>query len=218
MLHHLLQVWFQWLQDWGYLGIIFLMALESSIVPVPSEIVMPPAAFWAAQGKMDFTLVVLSGTLGSYLGSIISYAVARLAGRPAVLRFGKYVLMAPEKVEFAENWIKQYGANGVFIARFLPVNRHLISIPAGVFRMNVRRFSIATTLGAAIWCWVLSWFGREVIGGHPELLDSPESLMIVMKEKLSWFVVAIVLLVALYAFVVFRQRRQHARAKVRASG
>ena len=100
-MHHLLEIWFGWVQDWGYLGIIVLMAMESSIFPVPSEIVIPPAAFLAAQGKLSFAGVVLAGTLGSYLGSAITYWISRLIGRPLIVKYGRFVLIPPKKLERA---------------------------------------------------------------------------------------------------------------------
>jgi membrane protein DedA with SNARE-associated domain len=163
---------------------------------------MPPAAFWASQGKMDFWAVVISGTAGSYFGSIVSYCVARVAGAPLVARYGKNFLLSKNKIEMAEVWISSYGAFGVFLARLLPVVRHLISIPAGIFKMKTGRFSAATLLGAFLWCLVLSWFGREVIGGSPELLSSPEMLITVCKQKLHWFVAAALFLSFSYALVV----------------
>ncbi|MBX6326629.1 MAG: DedA family protein, partial [Chthoniobacterales bacterium] len=111
------------------------MAMESSIFPVPSEIVIPPAAFLAAQGKLNFAGVVLAGTLGSYLGSAITYWVARLVGRPLIVKYGRFALVTPEKLERAEHFLARYEAGGVFFARLLPVVRHLISIPAGIVRM-----------------------------------------------------------------------------------
>ncbi len=107
-MHHLLEIWFGWVQHWGYLGIIVLMAMESSIFPVPSEVVIPPAAFLAAQGHLDFTGVVLAGTFGSYLGSAITYWVARALGRPLITRYGRYFLLGPEKLERAEVWLARY--------------------------------------------------------------------------------------------------------------
>src|SRR3954468_4182764 len=97
MLHELIKVWFGWVEAWGYAGVFLLMALESSIVPVPSEIIMPPAAFWAAQGRMSFVGVILAGTFGSLFGSLVSYFVAQWAGRPLLRRYGKYVLMPEAK-------------------------------------------------------------------------------------------------------------------------
>jgi membrane protein DedA with SNARE-associated domain len=207
MLHELIKTWFGWVEAWGYVGVFVLMTMESSIIPVPSEIVIPPAAFWAAQGKMTMGGVVLAGTLGSYCGSIINYWVARLVGQPVVNRYGKYVLMPPDKLAMAEGWIARLGTPGIFLARFLPVVRHLISIPAGVLKMPVGRFSAATVLGAGLWCGILAWFGREVIGSRPELLQSPETMIAVLKERLHWFVIAIVVLTALYGVVAWSKRR-----------
>src|SRR3954462_1512350 len=95
-LHELVKIWFGWVETWGYLGVFVLMAMESSIIPVPSEIVMPPAAFWAAQGRMSFAGVVLAGTAGSYVGSILSYGFARWVGTPVIARFGHFVGITPE--------------------------------------------------------------------------------------------------------------------------
>src|SRR6266550_5029708 len=107
MLHDLLQVWFGWVRDGGYLGVILLMAMESSILPVPSEIVIPPAAFWAAQGRMSFTGVILAGTFGSCLGSAISYWVSRWIGRALILRWGKYVFIKRDSLDRAEVFMQR---------------------------------------------------------------------------------------------------------------
>ena len=207
MLHELIRTWFGWVEAWGYAGVFLLMVMESSVIPVPSEIVIPPAAFWAAQGKMTLTGVILAGTLGSYVGSILNYGVARAVGQPVVNRYGKYLLMPPDKLAMAEGWIARLGTPGIFLARLLPVVRHLISIPAGVLKMPVGRFSAATILGAGLWCSVLAWFGQEVIGSSPELLQSPEAMIAVLKERLHWFVLAVVVLTMLYGVVVWFKRR-----------
>jgi membrane protein DedA with SNARE-associated domain len=198
MLHELVRTWFGWVEAWGYAGIFLLMAMESSIIPVPSEIVMPPAAFWAAQGRMTFPGVVLAGTLGSLFGSVLNYYVAGWIGLPLLERYGKFAGISPQKLAAAQDWVKKYGIPGIFLARLLPVIRHLISIPAGILRMPLAGFGAATALGAGLWCFVLSWFGSEVIGSHPELLQSPEAMIAVIKAKLAWFVVAAVVLSVLY--------------------
>lgn len=209
MFHGLLTTWFGWVDQWGYWGVFLLMALESSIVPVPSEVVMPPAAFWAAQGRMDFWGVVAAGTAGSWLGSSVSYWVAQWVGSPILRRFGKYVLLPPAKIALAEAWVRRYGVAGIFAARLLPVVRHLISMPAGILRMPFWRFSAATLTGAGLWCLILSWFGREVLGDHPELLQSPEAMVSVMRAKLGWFVGAVVAFGLLYGVVArFRSRAE----------
>src|SRR5688572_16369053 len=209
MLHDLLHAWFQLVHDWGYLGVFLLMAAESSILPVPSEVVMPPAAYWATQGKMNFWLVVLAGTAGSWFGSAISYWVALWLGRPLVMRYGKYFLMSPGKVALAEAWAQDNGLKGVFVARLLPVVRHLISIPAGILRLRFLPFSIVTTLGAGIWCLVLAWWGAAVPGDQPRLIEDPDVMVKVMKGKLYWFVGA-VLVFAVLLFVATRKKKPSA--------
>lgn len=187
----------------GYVGIFALMAMESSIIPVPSEIVMAPAAFWAAQGRMSFWGVVLAGTLGSYAGSLISYWVALWLGYPFLEKYGKYFLISHKKLQAAEKWIQQFGTLGVFICRFLPVIRHLVSLPAGIFRMPPGRFSLATITGAGIWCWILARFGQKVLGANPKLLDSPETMILAIQSETGWFVGSAVLLAALYGVTVW---------------
>ena len=198
-IHQLFYTWFQWVDQWGYWGVFLLMAMESSIIPVPSEIVMPPAAFWAAQGRMNFYGVVLAGTAGSYLGSILNYWLFYYLGTPLVNRLSW--LIPPKKFKLAEDWVKRFGTAGVFAARLLPVVRHLISIPAGIFKMPVGSFSSATILGAGLWCFVLSWFGQQVIGDHPEVLQSPEMMISVMKGKMIWFIAGVSVIAALYVSV-----------------
>jgi membrane protein DedA with SNARE-associated domain len=205
--HELLKVWFHFVETWGYLGVFLLMALESSIVPIPSEIVMPPAAYWASQGRMSYWGVVLAGTAGSWFGSIISYAVSRLVGEPFVRRYGRYFFISDEKVKALESWVAEYGVSGIFFARLLPVVRHLISIPAGILKMPIGRFSAATTAGAFLWCAVLSWFGMKVIGDAPQLLESPAELAHVLKAKMHLVLIAIVLFAAAYAAMVWLRKR-----------
>jgi membrane protein DedA with SNARE-associated domain len=208
MLHELLKTWFHWVEAWGYTGVVLLMALESSIVPVPSEVVMPPAAFWAAQGRMNIWGVIAAGTFGSWLGSAISYWVSRWVGLPFIERFGKYVLMPPAKIHMAEAWVQRYGAAGIFLARLLPVVRHLISIPAGILRMPFGKFSLYTIAGAGLWCAVLSWFGVQVLGDQPHLLQSPEAMVTAIKAKMGWILAGVVGLVLLYASMIwFRGRK-----------
>ena len=208
MFHEWLRTWFQWVEIWGYGGVFILMAMESSIIPVPSEVVMPPAAFWAAQGRMSLAGVILAGTAGSYFGSLVSYWASRWVGQPVLLKYGKYFLLPPKKLELAETWVSQFGFPGIFGARLLPVVRHLVSIPAGVLKMPFGSFSLATVVGAGLWCSLLSWFGQEVIGDHPELLQSPEAMVAVVKSKMHWFLAAFLVLGALYVLVIkFKKSR-----------
>ena len=203
MFHHFIQVWFTWVNDWGYLGIILLMAMESSIFPVPSEIVMPPAAFLAAQGKMNIWLVILAGTFGSWLGSAITYAVSRYVGRPVVERWGKYFFVPPEKLARAERFLARYEAGGIFFARLLPVVRHLISIPAGIVRMPFGIFSAMTVIGSAIWCSVLAWYGKGIAERNPDLMTDPDKLIHTIKHESLWLVGGIAVVGVLY-FLMLR--------------
>jgi len=206
LLHELVKIWFHWVEAWGYAGVFILMAMESSIFPVPSEIVMPPAAFWASQGRMSFSGVILAGTAGSWFGSAVTYWVAQKLGLPLLKKYGRYFLISPEKMETARGWIQNYGTAGVFLARLLPVIRHLISIPAGAFHMPFGRFSLVTTVGAGIWCWVLAEFGARVIGSEPGLLDSPDAMIHAIKAKLLWFVLGVVGVGALYALMTYLKK------------
>jgi membrane protein DedA with SNARE-associated domain len=195
-------VWFQWVHDWGYPGIILLMAMESSVFPIPSEIVIPPAAYWAAQGRFSFGGVVLAGTLGSYLGAAATYWVARWLGRPLLIRYGRYVFIPEHKLLRAERWLARYEAGGVFFARLVPVVRHLIGIPAGIVCMPFRLYSVMTIAGAGTWCLVLAWFGGNLLGHQPDLIRDPALLLQVLRDK-SWMVGGFAfLLCALYVLVM----------------
>jgi len=197
-MHHLLEIWFHWVLTGGYIGIIVLMAMESSIFPVPSEVVIPPAAFLAAQGKLSFTGVVLAGVLGSYLGSAITYWASRLIGRPLIVKYGRFVLVTPKKLEQAEQWLSRYEAGGIFFARLLPVVRHLISIPAGIVRMNFGLFSLMTIAGSALWCWILAYLGDKAYRLEPELLTSPDALVRFIHGQSRGILLVVALFAALY--------------------
>ncbi len=208
-MHAWLVIWLQWVEVLGYTGVALLMAMESSILPVPSEVVVPPAAILAAQpgGAMSFWGVVAAGTLGSYIGSCIMYALALWVGRPLILRFGKWFFMPPCKVERADLFMQRFSAPGIFFSRFLPVVRHLISIPAGLARVNFLTFSIATIAGSAMWCTVLAWFGDKIGREHPELMASPENLIHAVKDETCLIVGGVLLLAALYALMRWLTRK-----------
>ena len=197
-MHHLLETWFGWVLTGGYTGIIVLMAMESSIFPVPSEMVIPPAAFLAAQGKLSFAGVVLAGMLGSYLGSAMTYWASRLIGRPLIVKYGRFVLITPKKLERAEHWLARYEAGGVFFARLLPVVRHLISIPAGIVRMNFGLFSFVTIAGSALRCLILAYLGDKAYRIEPELLTSPEAVVRFIHGQSRGILLLIILFAALY--------------------
>jgi len=200
-MHHLLQIWFGWVQEWGYPGIILLMAMESSIFPVPSEIVIPPAAFLATQGRFNVWRVIVAGTFGSWLGASVTYWVSRWLGRIVIVKWGRLFMVSEAKLMRAEQWLHRYEAGGIFFARLLPVIRHLISIPAGMVRMNFTTFSVMTVVGSALWCGVLAWFGQTAI--TPEMLRDPAGMALALKAKSHLIVAAVLVLCVLY-FVVMR--------------
>jgi len=187
----------------GYPLIALLMAIESSIVPLPSELVIPPAAHLAHTGKIPLNVagIIIAGTVGSWIGAALMYWLARVAGRPLFLRYGRYALITPEKIEGAERWAAHYGAMGIFISRLLPVVRHLIGIPAGVVRMNFKLFSLFTILGSAVWCAVLSWVGIKM--GQDEKVMQGE-----MHRISLWLGGIMLALGAMYYFFVHRQMKK----------
>lgn len=154
-------------QHLGYTEIFFLMALESSLFPVPSELVMIPAGFRAAQGDLNPWLATLAGGLGSLLGASANYLLGRYVGRAFLLRYGKWFLINEAKYHEAEALFLKNAKLATFVGRFIPVIRHLISLPAGVFGMALLPFALLTTLGATIWCGVLVLLGYYL--GEPTI-------------------------------------------------
>ena len=150
------------IEQMGYWGAAFLMALESMIAPVPSELVMPFVGFLAAEGKFSIPLAIVFTSIGSIVGSLISYYLGLLGGRPLVLKAGRYLLLNHEHLDWTERWFAKNGSWTIFVSRFIPVVRHLISIPAGLGRMNVWRFSIFTLVGATIWNTFLLYCGYKL--------------------------------------------------------
>jgi membrane protein DedA with SNARE-associated domain len=173
LLQSLIAWYLQSLEAGGFPLVLLLMAVESSIFPLPSEVVIPPAAHLAWTEGIDFfgtklagwpgqLALVVAGAIGSWIGATVMYWFSRVAGRPIVMRFGKYVFISPHKIEGAERWADTYGAFGIFASRLLPVVRHLIGIPAGIVRMDYGIFSVYTLIGSAIWSAVLCGLGVQV--------------------------------------------------------
>lgn len=210
LLNELLRTWFEFTREWGYLGVFVMMALESTIVPVPSEIVMPPAGYWAQQGEMSMWGVILAGGLGSTFGSSLTYLFTFTLGRAFIARWGRYFLLPPDRLELAERWLQTYQTGGVFLARLLPVVRHLIGFPAGLVRMPFATFAAVTFVGSTLWCGILAWFGAATIGKRPDLLENPAALSEVIKHDLLWFVVLVFALGAGWFFVRWFGKRKSA--------
>jgi len=221
---HLFDWYNQHLASGGYPLIVLLMAIESSIVPLPSELIIPPAIIAAQKsGNMTFLGIVLAGALGSWIGATAMYWASRWAGRPLVLKLStameewasrharwrllqwltSHLLVTPAKIEKAERWSTRFGSFGIFASRLLPVVRHLIGIPAGIVRMNYLKFSVFTVLGSGLWCAVLCWVGIQA--GKDEALMRGELHRITI-----WAVGALVVLGTIYYFFVHRFTRDEA--------
>jgi membrane protein DedA with SNARE-associated domain len=212
MLTTLIDWYLRTLETGGLPLVALLMAIESSVVPLPSEVVIPPAAHvgwtteklrlfgvsltgWWAQGGL-----VAAGAIGSWMGATVMYWAARWAGRPLVLRYGKYVFIPPQKVIGAERWAAHYGSMGIFVSRLLPVVRHLIGIPAGIVRMDYLTFSIYTLLGSAVWSAVLCWVGITMGADLQQTTNLTHTLS-------KWLGLGALIVGGLYYFFVHRHMK-----------
>ncbi|MBU1177544.1 DedA family protein [Patescibacteria group bacterium] len=180
----------------GYLGITLLMTIESSFIPFPSEIVIPPAAYLAQQGEMNIFLVILSGIIGSLLGALINYFLAYTLGRKIIYSLAdskilKFLLINKKKVVKAEKYFLKYGNFSTFIGRFIPAVRQLISIPAGFSKMNLKNFTLYTFLGSSIWVIVLAILGYA-FGSNKELIAEYYEYI-----SISFVVLSVILIIGL---------------------
>jgi membrane protein DedA with SNARE-associated domain len=156
--------WF--INQCGYVGVFLLMTLESMVAPVPSELVMPFAGFLIFTGQFGVVPVLVASTLGSIVGSLLSYGMGML-GKPVVLRYGRYLLLNVHHLEWTEKFFLRHGGKTIFISRFIPVVRHLISIPAGLARMPLIPFIIYTAVGATMWNMFLTYLGFRLKQNWP---------------------------------------------------
>jgi membrane protein DedA with SNARE-associated domain len=199
-----------WLVDtigrMGYAGLVLLMAMESSVLPVPSELVMPPAGYLAYRGEMNIWIALLCGTVGSLIGAYANYWVASKLGRWVFVRYGKWVLLSERSLERTERFFGRHGEIATFIGRLFPVIRHLISIPAGLARMRLDRFFLYTGVGAALWCAVLLFVGW-IIGQAGGAL-SREVLTDYAHKAVLWM---LPLAVAIVAGYLMRHRSRRSR-------
>ncbi len=203
-----------WLKDhMSYPALILLMAMESSIIPLPSEVVVPPAAYFALQhnSSLNIVMVIIMATVGAYLGSIINYGVSVLLGRPIIYAFadsrvGHLLRLNREKLEHAEAFFQRKGPASIFVARLLPVVRHLISIPAGLARMNFATFSLYTILGAGLWNIVLAAMGYMLYLAVPNdamFFDQLEHYSHYMK------IAGFALLALVIGYIIYKYRSKH---------
>ncbi len=208
----LLQMNVELVQAGGYAGILLLMAVESSFIPFPSEVVVPPAGYLVARGVMDPWAVMAAAVAGSLLGAWFNYWFAIRVGRPFFHRYGKWFLVKEASIDRAEQFFRRHGEIGTFVGRLVPVVRQLISIPAGMARMDPARFTLYTALGSGTWCGVLLGVGWS-IGRHSDHLDA--AAVAELSRRWSLWLLPVLAVVVL-AYVLARRRR--ARAVAAAGG
>jgi membrane protein DedA with SNARE-associated domain len=178
MLHDFIDWVLATVEAWGYWGIFFAMALESTVFPVPSELVVIPAGMLAYQGKLNLLGVILASTFGSLLGASLNYVFAMWVGRPFLEKYGKYFFVRPALLHKTDAFFSKHGAISTFTGRLIPGIRHLISLPAGLARMNFASFAFYTTVGAGLWSVVLALFGY-FIGGSQSVIEENKGLIVV---------------------------------------
>lgn len=174
----------------GYLGIVLLMALESSFFPFPSEVVIPPAGYLASKGEMNLFLIIFAGILGSIVGALVNYYIAYRYGRAILIKYGKYFFINELKFKKIETFFIKHGEISTFVGRLLPGIRQYISFPAGLAKMNLIKFSLYTALGAGIWVVILAYVGY-FIGNNMELIR--EKLKIITLIIIPFLIIIIVL-------------------------
>jgi len=193
------------LDNLNYWYIILLMAVESSFIPFPSEVVVPPAAYKAANGEMNVVLVVVAATVGALIGSMVNYVLAYFIGRPIIYRFansrlGHMLLLSEEKIQTAEKYFDRHGAVSTFFGRLVPAVRQLISIPAGLAKINLTKFLLYTTLGAGIWNTILA-----AIGYYLHSVVSEDELAAKVSEYSHELNVAILIVAAVVIiFIIYK--------------
>jgi membrane protein DedA with SNARE-associated domain len=188
----------------GYTGIVVMMALESSFIPFPSEVVVPPAGYLAAQGKLNIYLVVVSGIAGSIIGALVNYYLAVFMGRALLVKYGRYLFMPVERLDKMENYFKVHGEITTFVGRLIPAVRQYISFPAGLARMNMPKFIFFTSLGAGIWVVVLAVLGYFV-GNNIELIKSN-------LHPITIITLCVVTVIVVFYVIWHKKRRKNAAA------
>jgi len=197
MFEHLIDLFTHIISTAGYAGITFLMTLESMVVPVPSEAVMPFAGMLWFSGKMSFWPIVIFSTIGSIIGSLISYYIGLYGGRPLIKKYGKYLLLSEHDLSLTERFFARFGDKTIFISRFIPVIRHLISIPAGTGKMNIAKFITYTIIGAGLWNAFLTYLGYKLGSNWTEIRKYSEVVDIIL----------VILLIALVVFYFYKKRK-----------
>ena len=205
MLMQLFELTVQFVDKTGYVGVLIMMTLESTFVPLPSELVMPQAGYLAAAGKMNIWIAILAATVGSILGASINYGLAYWLGRPFFVKYGKYILCPPHKFAKMEQFFLCHGEVGTFTGRLILGVRHFISFPAGLAHMNLTRFCLYTGVGAGLWAAVLAWIGF-LAGKNKDLLH------LYYREAAAALFVFCVVVLAVYTFLWRRRQARLAQA------
>lgn len=197
-------VFLNWLVDMigsmSYPGIMFLMFIESTFIPLPSELVIPPAGYLISQNQMSWTGVIASGTLGSLLGAVFNYAIAMYLGRPFILKYGKYFGISQSHFIKGEDFFLKHGKISTFIGRLILGIRHYISFPAGLCKMKIGKFCLYTALGAGIWVLILAYIGYFVG-------NNKEKIMEVSRHWSICIIIGCVLLLTVYIFWHKRKKK-----------
>lgn len=185
----------------GYGGVFFLMLVESCGLPMPSEVIMPFAGFLVSNGSLTFWLVVFLGTLGNLAGSLLAYWIGLAGGRPFLEKYGRYILISRHDLDLADNWFAKHGQPTIFFSRLLPVVRTYISFPAGVARMNLKKFSFYTFLGALPWSILFTWLGVK-------MGDNWELIRLKLHDFDLLITLIIIVLITLYIFRHLKKRNK----------
>jgi len=175
----------QFIAATSYPGVFLLMVLESMVFPVPSEAVMPFAGFRICDGQFTFAGVILASTLGSIVGSLVSYAMGYYGGKPFIQRFGKYLLLDTHDLDLTQRFFDKRGELTIFVSRFIPVIRHIISIPAGLGKMNIWKFIVYTILGAALWNTFLTYVGFKLKENWQDVMKYSHTIDLVVVAVLG---------------------------------
>ncbi|MFZ2653407.1 MAG: DedA family protein [Victivallales bacterium] len=195
---------------WGFVMIFVLMAIESSVFPLPSEVVMIPAGFLAYRNGLTFgdplidcSIAVICGALGSLAGAYFNYFMALWLGRPFLYKFGRYFFLPPKNLERCEQVFREYGEVTTFVCRLIPAIRHLISLPAGLSRMSHFRFSFFTVLGAGIWCAILLAIGYYLgsLSADMTYRDLVHRGIRILHENYIWLFLGIAIIIGTYAMI-----------------
>lgn len=203
-MHDLINLLLEFSQDIGYWGIVLLMTIESSFIPFPSEIVIPPAAYLASLGKMNIFLIILSGILGSLIGATINYILGMTLGRKLIYycadhKICQMMLINSKKVKIAEDYFLKYGRISTLMGRLVPAVRQLISLPAGFSKMNFGQFVFYTFLGSGTWTIILAVLGYS-FGANQEILEK--------YYKEATILAVLLVVVTIIGFIVYQKRKK----------